>query len=162
MADRKAKSLTFHVPPGTNLADVKTAIEQENADNKITVCQEIGTNEYLVEMTDASNAQELIENGFDTGPHHISCHPRHGYYLNVSIMGLKAYSSDAEVYKKLHQYGEIKGNIIQLKYKANDELAGLENGNRLLRLVLTSPSIPYSLQIGAASSIITPHLQQLQ
>ena len=33
-------------------------------------------------------------------------------------------------------------------YKANHEVAGLENGNRLLRMVLTSPSIPYSLQIG--------------
>ena len=63
-------------------------------------------------------------------------------------MGLKAYISDAEVYEKLQQYGEIKGNIIRLKYKANHELAGLENGNRLLRMVLTSPSIPYSLQIG--------------
>ena len=41
MADRKAKSLTFHVPPGTNLGNVKTAIEQENADNKITVFQGI-------------------------------------------------------------------------------------------------------------------------
>ena len=148
MVDRKAKTLTFHVPPGTNLGNVKTALEQENADNKITVFQEIGTNEYLIEMTDASNAQELIQNGFDTGPHHISCHPPHGYYFNVSIMGLKAYISDAEVYEKLQNYGEIKGNIIRLKYKANHELAGLENGNRLLRMVLTSPSIPYSLQIG--------------
>ena len=148
MADRKAKSLTFHVPPGTNLGNIKTAIEQENDDNKITVFQEIGTNEYLIEMTDASHAQELIENGFDTGPHHISCHPPHGYYLNVSIMGLKAYISDADVREKLQQYGEIKGNIIRLKYKANHDLAGLENGNRLLRMVLTSPSIPYSLQIG--------------
>ena len=117
MADRKAKSLTFHVPPGTNLGNVKTAIEQENADNKITVFQEIGTNEYLIQMTDASNAQELIENGFDAGPHHISCHPPHGYYLIVSIMGLKAYISDADVHEKLQQYGEIKGNIIRLKYK---------------------------------------------
>ena len=142
MADHKAKSLPFHVPPGTNLGNVKTAIEQENADNKIPVFQEIGTNEYLIEMTDASNVQELIENGFDTGPHHIRCHPPHGYYLKLSIMGLKAYISDAEVYKKLQQYGEIKGNIIRLKYKANHELAVLENCNRLLRMVLTSPSIP--------------------
>ena len=148
MADRKAKSLTFHVPPGTNVGNVKTAIENENADNKITVFQEIGTNEYLVEMTIASNAQELIENGFDTGPHHIRCHPPHGYYLNVSIMGLKAYISDEKVYEKQSHYGEIKGEIIRLKYKAHHELAGLENGNRLLRMVLTTPSIPYSLQIG--------------
>ena len=59
MADRKAKSLTFHVPPGKNLGNVKTTIEQENADNKITVFQEIGTNEYLIEMTDASNAEGI-------------------------------------------------------------------------------------------------------
>ena len=141
MADRKAKSLTFHVPPGTNPGNVKTDTENENAYNKITVFQEIGTNESLVEMTNANNAQELIENGFDTGPHHIRCHPPHGYYLNVSIMGLKAYISHEDVYEKLSQYGEIKGEIIRLKYKAHHELAGLENGNRLLRMVLTSPSI---------------------
>ena len=149
MGDRQAKSLTFHVPPGTNLGNVKTAIENENADNKITVFQEIGTNEYLVEITDASNAQELIENGFDTCPHHIRCHPPYGYYFNVSITGQKADVSDAEVYEKLNQHDEIKGDNIRLKYKAHHELAGLENGNQLLHMVLTSPSIPYSLQIGS-------------
>ena len=52
-------------------------------------------------------------------------------------MGLKAYISDDDVLEKLSQYGEIKGHV-----------AGLENGNRLIRMVLTSPSIPYSLNIG--------------
>ena len=59
-------------------------------DNTITVFPEIGANDNAI------NAQELIENGFDTGPQHIGCHPPHGYYLNV-----KAYILDEEVYEKL-------------------------------------------------------------
>ena len=125
--------------------DIKTAIENENMDNTITVFQGIGTNESVFETNNAINAQE---NDFDTGPHHIGSHPPHGYYLNLSIMGLKAYILDEEVYEKLTQDGEIKGAIIRLKYKANHALAGLENGDRPLRMVLTSPLIPYSLQIG--------------
>ena len=121
------------------------AIETENTKNVITVFQEIGANEYLVELTEATHVQELIENGFDAGSIHIRCHPPHGYYLNVSIIGLKAYISDDEVQEKL---AKIKGAIIRLKYKSTHELAGLENGNRLVRMVLTSPSIPYSLNIG--------------
>ena len=148
MADRKARSLTFKVPPGTNLGVLKQAIEEENSDNEIRVFQEIGANEYLVELTSTIQAQYMIENSFDAGPSHIRCHPPHGYYLNVSIMGLKAYVDDADVIEKLSQYGEIKGQVIRLKYKNDHELAGLENGNRLIRMVLTSPSIPYSLNIG--------------
>ena len=63
-------------------------------------------------------------------------------------MGLKAYISDDDVIEKLSNYGEIKGQVIRLKYKHDHELAGLENRNRLIRMVLTSPSIPYSLNIG--------------
>lgn len=99
-------------------------------------------------MTSAIQAQETIENGFDVESTHIRCHPPHGYYLNVSIMGLKAYISDDDVLENLSQYGEIKGHVIRLKYKHDHALAGLENGNRLIRMVLTSPSIPYSLNIG--------------
>ena len=98
-------------------------------DNTITLFQEIGFNEDLVKMTNAVDELELIANGLDTGPHHIRCHPPHGYYINVSVMGLKAYIS--EVYEKLTQYGEIKGAIIRLNYRGNHELAGLENGNDL-------------------------------
>lgn len=148
MADRKARSLTFKVPPGTNLGTLKQAIENENANNQIKVFQDIGANEYLIELTSADQAQDLIENGFDTESLHIRCHPPHGYYLNVSIMGLKAYINDDDVVAKLANYGEIKGQVIRLKYKHDHELAGLENGNRLVRMVLTSPSIPYSLNIG--------------
>ena len=39
MADRKARSLTFKVPPGTNLGTLKDAIENENANNEIKVFQ---------------------------------------------------------------------------------------------------------------------------
>ena len=46
-------------------------------DNTITLFQEIGFSEDLLEMTNAVNELELIANGFDTGPH--------GYYINVSI-----------------------------------------------------------------------------
>ena len=161
MADRKARSITFKVPAGTNLGDIKTAIENENTDNRITVFQEIGANEYLVELTETTHVQELIENGFDAGSNHIRCHPPHGYYLNVSIIGLKAYISDDEVHEKLAQYGEIKGTIIRLKYKSTHELAGLENGNRLVRMVLTSPSIPYSLNIGGEWCRVIHNHQQL-
>ena len=124
------------------------AIENENANNIITVFQEIGANEYLVELMEATHVQEMIENGFDSGSNHIRCHPPHVYYLNVSIIGLKANICDEEVHEKLAQHGEIKGQIIRLKYKSMHVLAGLENRNRLIRMVLTFPSIPYSLNIG--------------
>ena len=161
MADRNARSITFNVPAGTNLGDIKTAIENENTDNRITVFQEIGANEYLVELTETTHVQELIESGFDAGSNHIRCQPTHGYYLNVSIIGLKAYISDDEVHEKLAQYSEIKGAIIRLKYKSTHELAGLENGNRLVRMVLTSPSIPYSLNIGGEWCKVIHNHQQL-
>lgn len=148
MADRKARSLTFKLPPGTNLRLIKQAIEQENSQNEIKVFQEINANEYLIELTSQTQVQELIDNGFDADSIHIRCHPPHGYYLNVSIMGLKAYISNDDVCEKLSQYGEIKGQVIRLKYKHDHDLADLENGNRLIRMVLTLPSIPYSLNIG--------------
>ena len=81
MVDRKARSLTFRVTPGTNLGTLKDAIGNENANNEIKVFQEIGANEYLIEMTSAIQAQEMIENGFDAESTHIRCHrhPPHGY-----------------------------------------------------------------------------------
>ena len=101
MADRKARSFQFKVPPGTRLRDIKDAIELQIEDNYITVFQRINAYEYLVD--------ELIQHGFDVEESHYSCHPPHGYYLNVSVMGLKAFISDDEVCSKLSTYGEIKG-----------------------------------------------------
>ena len=148
MADRKSRSFSFKVPPGKSLAQIRASIENEITEGAINVFQQIGASEYLVELTDAAQVRELIENGFDAGTNHIRCHPPHGYYLNVSILGLKSYIDDEEVLEKLSQYGEVKSSVIRLKYRLDHELAGLENGNRLVRMVLTSPSIPYSLQIG--------------
>ena len=90
----------------------------------------------------------MIQHGIDVEELHYNWHPLHGYYLNVSVMGLKAFISDEEVLSKLSTYGEIKGEVIRLKYKQSHDLSGLENGNRLVRMVLTAQSIPYSLQIG--------------
>lgn len=161
MADRKARSFQLKVPPGTRLGDIKNEIEQQIEDNYITVFQEIGAHEYLIELARATHVDELIEHGFDVEDFHFRCHPPHGYYLNVSVMGLKAFISDEEVITKLSTYGEIKGDVIRLKYKQDHELAGVENGNRLIRMVLTAQSIPYSLQIGGEWCRIIHNNQQL-
>ena len=78
---------------------------------------------------------------------HINCSPPHGKFLNVSIMGLCSYVQDEEVKSVLSECVELKSEVIRLKYKADHELAGLENGNRLLKIILDKPSIPYSLRI---------------
>ena len=161
MADRKAKSFIFKTPPGTNLGEARNGIQEITRNDSIKVFQEINAFEYLVELTTDNQIQEIIEHGFDSGEHHINCHPPRGYYLNVSIMGLKAYVEDDEVIGKLSEYGEVKGSVVRLKYRQEHELAGLENGNRLIRIVLTAPLIPYSLQIGGGWCRIIHNNQQL-
>ena len=89
MADRKAKSFIFKTPPGTNLGEVCNGIQEITGNDSIKVFQEINAFEYLVELTTDNQSQEIIELGFDSGEHHINCQPPRGYYLNVSIMGLK-------------------------------------------------------------------------
>lgn len=79
---------------------------------------------------------------------HVICHPPHGQSVKVSIMGLRLYIDDEDVKEALNQYGEIKGEVVRLKYKADHELAGLQNGNRLVKMCLSKKSIPYSLRIG--------------
>ena len=68
--------------------------------------------------------------------------------MNVSIMGLRAYVENEELIKALQPYGEIKGDVTRRKYKADHDLTGLTNGNRLVRMILSKLSIPYSLKIG--------------
>ena len=148
MANRKARSVIFKTSPGADLGEIKRIIEAETAKNIIQVFQEIGPSEYLVQLSDHQYGEYLLENGFNTATQHHQCHPPHGLYTNVSIMGLKAFISDDEITQKLQNYGEIKGEIIRLKYKNDHALAGLENGNRLIRIMLTAKSIPYSLNIG--------------
>lgn len=64
-------------------------------------------------------------------------------------MGLRAYIDDLEVVHELERYGQIKSDVIRLKYKTGHDLAGLENGNRLVRMILTEKSIPYSIKIAS-------------
>ena len=76
------------------------------------------------------------------------------------LVGLRSYVEDVEVEHSLIQYGEIKGNVIRLKYKEDHELAGIENGNRLVRMVLTAKSIQYSIKIGGEWCRIIHNNQQ--
>lgn len=147
MADRKAKTITFKLPVTATLADVKRCIEQEDSSAEIIVIQDLRGGQFLAELGSSEQAEAFIDSGLDFHEIHIDCRPPQGYYVNVSVIGLKAYISDTEVITALLPFGETKGEIIRLKYKADHELAGIENGNRLVRMVLTSPSIPYSLEI---------------
>ena len=99
--------------------------------------QDLGGGEYLVECSSLKDTETLVEEGFDISEIQISCHPPHVKSINVSIMGLRSYIEDEEIIKVLSHYGEIKGEVIRLKYRADHELAGLENGNRLVRMLLT-------------------------
>ena len=159
MADRKGQSVTFKVPHGMNLRDLKIGLESEITSD-IVVFQDLGGGEYLVEFSSVSDAEALVEEGFDVSELHVSCHPPHAQSINVSIMGLRSYIEDKEVRKVLSQYGEIKGDVIRLKYRDDHELAGLENGNRLVRMLLTEKSIPYSLRIGGEWCRIIHNNQQ--
>ena len=70
MADRKARSFQFKVPPGTRLRDIKDAIELQIEDNYITVFQQINAYEYLVELARGTHVDELIQHGFDVEESH--------------------------------------------------------------------------------------------
>ena len=94
MADRKARSFIFETPPRTNVGAIRNGIQEITGEDSIKVFQEINAFEYLVELTTDHQIQEIIEHGFDSRENQINRHPPRGYYLNVSIMGLKAYVED--------------------------------------------------------------------
>ena len=151
MADRKGRSVTFKLPYEVNsilnLGDLRTAIERE-IQSEIIVFQDLGSSQYLGELIAVSNAENLIEEGCDLRDSHVICHRPHGQSVNVSIMGLRSYIDDEDVKEALSQYGEIKGEVVRLKYNTDHELARLQNGNRLVKMCLSKKSIPYSLRIG--------------
>ena len=148
MADRKGRSVVFKTPATVTLKEIKDALTAEIGPNNLTVLQQLPNGDFLIETTTQKLASDIIESEFSLQELHVPCNPPpRGYYVNVSIMGLRAYIDDADLIKALEPYGEIKGEVIRLKYKADHDLAGLENGNRLVRMVLTTPSIPYSLKI---------------
>ena len=147
MAYRKARTITFKLPVTATLGELKKSLDKESARANPTVIQDLGAGQFLVEFETKEQADEFIDSGLDFDEIHITCRPSQGYYINVSILGLRAYISDEAVLSALTEFGEIKSQVIRLKYKNDHELAGLENGNRLVKMVLTKPSIPYSLRI---------------
>ena len=159
MADRKSRSVTFKVIFSVSVGAMKTAFEHMTS-QEIIVFQSLGNEEFLVELTSRNAAELLIEEGFDVNEFHVCCHPPHGYFTNVSIMGLRSYVEDAQVLEALAPYGEIKSDILRLKYRKDHELAGIENGNRLVKMVLATKSIPYSMKIGGQWCRIIHNNQQ--
>ena len=138
-----------------NVGLLKTSIEQD-VSSFITVFQDLGNNEYLVELDSKEGADALIDEGFDFE----GVHPPHGCFTNVSILGLRSYVEDEMVVESLSQYGEIKSDVIRLKCKADHDLSGIENGNRLVKMVITAKSIPYSIRIGGEWCLIIHNNQQ--
>ena len=104
--------------------------------------QELGNGEYLVECVAKEDAKTLIEQGFDYENIYVGLHPPQGKLVNASIMGLRSYIDDEDVKQVLSGYGELRSEVIRLKYKSDHDLAGLENGNRLVKMVLEKKSIP--------------------
>ena len=147
MADRKGRSVTFKLPYKMNAGLLKTSIEQD-VSSSITVFQDLWNNEYLIELDSKEGVDALIDEGFDFEDVHVGVHPPHGCFTNVSILGLRSYVEDEVVVESLSQYGEIKSDVISLKYKADHDLSGIENGNRLVKMVITAKSIRYSIRIG--------------
>ena len=147
MADRKSRIVTFKAAFQVNVGVLKMVIERVTSE-EITVFENIGNDEFLVELKSKNVAEALIEEGFHVEELHVCCHPPQGYYTNVSIMGLRSYVEDDEVTEALTPYGEIKSENFRPKYKRYHELAGIENGNRLVKFILTRRLIPYSMKIG--------------
>ena len=162
MADRKAKTITVKFPCTASVNDVKTALKKENEEIALTCIQDLGAGEFLIEFEKKEDCDDYLDSGVDFHDIHLNCNPPHGYHINVSILGLRAYVDDDKVIEALSEYGEVKSEVIRLKYRTDHDLAGLENGNRLVRMVLTKVSVPYSLRIDGQWCRIIHNNQSLQ
>ena len=118
MADRKGRTATFKLPRKLNAGLIKTAIENDLC-SKVMVFHDLGSGEFLVELSSKNAAESLIEDGFDVDDVHVFCHSPHGYVTNVSIMGLRSYIEDCEVEEALSNFGEIKSAVIRYKLGRN-------------------------------------------
>lgn len=147
------------MPQQLGLGEPKAGIQKEIQES-IVVFQDLGDDIYLLELESRDDAEVLVNNGFDIEEFHIDCSPPHGKFLNVTMMGLRSYVEDQEVKSALSAYGELKSDVIHLKYKTDHELAGMENGNRLVKMILDKPTIPYSLRISGEWCRIIHNNQQ--
>ena len=157
MAGRKGRSVTLKIPYLMSLRELRAAIEEE-IESGIIVFQDLVSGEFLLELE--TGGESLIEEGFDVGEAHINGHPPNAQYTNVSMIRVRSYIEDQDVKDVLSKYGEIKGEVIRLKYKADHELAELQNGNRLVKVLLGKKSIPYSLRIAGEWCRIIHNNQQ--
>lgn len=117
MASWKVKSIAFRSPTGMSLADIRASMEKDLGAGAINIVQELQSGEYLVEVETTEQAEQFIGQGFDLKDVHIQPNPPSGQFTNVSIMGLRAYIDDLEVVHELERYGQIKSEVIRLKYK---------------------------------------------
>lgn len=61
---------------------------------------------------------------------------------------MRSYIEDDEFKKVLSQYGEIKREVIRLKYKADLAFCGFRKWKSFSQGALEKKTIPYSLRIG--------------
>ena len=108
MADRKARSVVIKLPVTATIQSLKEAIYKEHSTAKLTVLQDLGNGSFLAEFEEKDHAEDIIDSGIDWNEIHITCHPPHGYYINVSLLGLPAYIEDDDILEVLRQFGEIK------------------------------------------------------
>ena len=76
LADRKERSVTFQSPIIHTLGELKAAIEKE-IEQKINAFQDIGGYVYLLELEAETDAEHLVNNGFDVAEIHVDCSPPH-------------------------------------------------------------------------------------
>ena len=87
------------------------------------------SSEFLIEFETKEEAEKYLASGVDFHEIHLNCDSPHCYHINVSILGLRAYMDDDKVIEVLSEFGEIKSDVLCLKYKAGHDLTSLENGN---------------------------------
>ena len=129
MAERKARTFVVKLPLTATIINLKKALEKETKRANPTVIQDLGAGQFLVEFETKEQAEEFIDGGLDFDGTHIECCPPNGCYVNVSILGLRAYVSEDAVLSVLEEFREIKSEVIRLKYKSDQDFAG----NRLVK-----------------------------
>ena len=155
MASRKAKTIVFRLPTEANPSAMNASIEGELRAGVVSVVRELPSKEILLELQSQEHSEQLISYGYSVNEVRVQPSSPTGQFTNVSIMRLRAYIEDDAKINELKKYGDIKSELIRLKYMTGHDLTGIEDCNRLVRMVLTAPSIPYSIKIdGEWCSII--------
>ena len=117
MASCKAKSFIFRSSLGASVVAIRSAIEQDLGARIFKVVREPQSGQFLVEVNTKEQAEQLFSDGFALNHLHVQPSPPSGTFTNVSIMSLRAYIDDTEIIRELEKYGDIKSEVIRLKYK---------------------------------------------